>query len=62
MSIVKIPFACMAILISLNAVWFSDSGQACIRRSGVSSNESAAIDLLLGCAGVLQPYPREHCF
>ena len=34
-----------------HAVWFSDSGQACFRRSGVSSNESAAIDLLLGCAG-----------
>ena len=34
-----------------HAIWFSDSVQDCFRRSGVPSNESAAIDLLLGCAG-----------
>ena len=33
-----------------HAVWHNDSAQGCFRDSGVSSNESAAIDLLLCCA------------
>ena len=34
-----------------HAVWYNDSGLACFRKPGISTNESNAIDLLLGCAG-----------
>ena len=34
-----------------HAVLYNDSGLACFRKPGLSTNESAAIDLLLGCAG-----------
>ena len=34
-----------------HAVWLNNSVQGCFRGSGVSSNESTAIDLLLGCVG-----------
>ena len=34
-----------------HAVWFNDQGLACFKKPGLSTNESCAIDLLLGCAG-----------